>query len=533
MASTKELHIRMAQGNNQLSAFSLYQEKNYYNDKIFPEKGWTWFEKPIDFNANPLYGKINLKKEPIFPNTNQLKNITEEVKVFDFVADAFLDLQNYINKHILSQWLTKEGIIAEFKPKKGYIDVEKYLIAQSESHYFVFVSSYLKNQAKKGNQVRNFFDFMKHFINYSKISLKISPFTNTAIHTSMIISPLSTGLCIEIHDHRYDDDSEKHRFIQDPNYNFYKIAARKHGFMLDRNVPWRLVADVSSFKMREYMRLASENKVIKLKEAQLLQNLESELKAAGGFPKMPTLEQIMNMSEKEIADSTWNFDTIENKRNEVNAQLEQIKEEVKNMFADHWEIQQLVNAVDPEVDSSGNYICEGKKCSSRITKFDSFFDNYYYLVIDSFGPLQSRFYQYYKSYIIQNPTLTIQEGNCFKEIDREDILLENYNLKYGKEYWFKVYIELRMAEANMPLSIKERNKHLKRMIEISKLHKRVVSQSDSEYLHRKKLDFLQSIRYIDSLIMNKFNDAAGVYHSLEVQKAIAFFVSNYLSVGNI
>ena len=42
-------------------------------------------------------------------------------------------------------------------------------------------------------------------------------------------------------------------WIDDPNFTFYANAARMHGFMVDKNAPWRLVADIFSSSMQRYM----------------------------------------------------------------------------------------------------------------------------------------------------------------------------------------------------------------------------------------------------------------------------------------
>ena len=59
MASIDDLKLEIAAGNNSLGAFSLYNEKIYYYNEVFPTSALNWFEKPIDFTHNPLYGMIN------------------------------------------------------------------------------------------------------------------------------------------------------------------------------------------------------------------------------------------------------------------------------------------------------------------------------------------------------------------------------------------------------------------------------------------------------------------------------------------
>ena len=232
---------------------------------------------------------------------------------------------------------------------------------------------------------------------------------------------------------------------------------------------------------------------------------------------MPSVQQIMNMSDEEIADSTWEFETIENFRVNAKNKMDGVKETVKTLLSDIVEVQKFANAIDPE--ESG---------LSRILKFPTYFEMYYRKPLElEFANLKSRFYQYYKSFILQYPTLVVQEKGCFKEVDREDLPLQGYQSRYRNAFWFKIYIELRMAEAGIQLNVKERNKHLKRMIEISKLHE---SLGDGLDLAQKKLDFLNAIDYIESQTMNKFVAEAKIYNSLEIQmriNAVALWLQKY------
>ncbi|MDP6465916.1 MAG: hypothetical protein QGH65_18690, partial [SAR324 cluster bacterium] len=79
------------------------------------------------------------------------------------------------------------------------------------------------SQGTVKNSIKNCSDFIKYFTQYLKMAVRTNPFTKTATGNHRLASPLSTGLCIEIHDKPYDNDKEKHIFMKDPNFNFYKI----------------------------------------------------------------------------------------------------------------------------------------------------------------------------------------------------------------------------------------------------------------------------------------------------------------------
>jgi hypothetical protein len=48
----------------------------------------------------------------------------------------------------------------------------------------------------------------------------------------------------------YDDDEAKVNFIHDKNFKFYSKQASLFGFNIDKNIPWRLTANLSSGEMQ-------------------------------------------------------------------------------------------------------------------------------------------------------------------------------------------------------------------------------------------------------------------------------------------
>ena len=59
-----------------------------------------------------------------------------------------------------------------------------------------------------------------------------------------------TGLAIEIADvNAANDNAKMELFANSINWEFYLTAARSFGFMVDLDVPWRLVADIGSSVM--------------------------------------------------------------------------------------------------------------------------------------------------------------------------------------------------------------------------------------------------------------------------------------------
>jgi len=86
-------------------------------------------------------------------------------------------------------------------------------------------------------------------------SLKIYPITLSGFVKSRFCPISVSGLAIEIANAEYFNDNNKiEQFIKSPNWLFYLNACRSYGFMIDKLVPWRLVADIGSPECLEYSR---------------------------------------------------------------------------------------------------------------------------------------------------------------------------------------------------------------------------------------------------------------------------------------
>ena len=67
------------------------------------------------------------------------------------------------------------------------------------------------------------------------------------------INTNSSGLSIEISNLDYNNDKGKiSEFINSKNWDYYLNACKSYGFMIDLEIPWRLVADIGSSTMIEY-----------------------------------------------------------------------------------------------------------------------------------------------------------------------------------------------------------------------------------------------------------------------------------------
>jgi len=263
------------------SLFEEYDERKKYQNY----SGFQSF-KTIDTLFEKInYGIFNKNFEPIFPivesqqaNLENFPEYASSVYVLPFVARAFKDMRKeYID------YIDNGGNLAELAARIGFVDTEQKLGSIS-------YPKHIGNIVPKSGYV----DFERQYQNYTgfhlrkvaaaigrpafgqkdtttyrgvaeaflkamqsgygdRITARSYPITRSGYSTSANRSILTTGLCIELASLNRSIDEPKGEMITSTEFRCFADFANAYGFFIDKNVPWRLIADLDSPKMREYM----------------------------------------------------------------------------------------------------------------------------------------------------------------------------------------------------------------------------------------------------------------------------------------
>ena len=232
----------------------------HYHRRKYVGLAYPFFDpdKSIDLWYGPayLYGKVDEKNKLIILKDDRVKNFSEASNIFavDFVVDAYEDFRDFINAAAQQRKIDyNNSWLKAMVPSRGYIDPVESQGDFLEIFDEIFSKKYF-NSNNKFKEVRNIFDYIEVFFEFFKKVASKTPITISSQLISKISSPLSSGLMIDLAPVRHDNDRAKYEiFVQDSNFSFYQNAARKFGFRLDYNAPWRLVAHLASVEMRSYM----------------------------------------------------------------------------------------------------------------------------------------------------------------------------------------------------------------------------------------------------------------------------------------
>ena len=244
------------EGDNSSSAYAAFVNRKYYRDFSYPPSFTT--PKPINFWYDKyFYGRLDYNGNSIVLDENYLKKIPsaeEEVYAMNFVADAFEDLYTYYSFASNTGEIFLENTnLLTLQPSEGWSSVSDSYFTYIESIYNIFAGSFM-SKSSRDQKVIKFEDFLPLFEQFVDNMTPAFPFTKTAFIASKFCDPASSGLIIKIDSSAYGSDRINFQdFIDDPNFIFFTRAAQKFGFKVDKNAPFRLVADLGSKEMGEYM----------------------------------------------------------------------------------------------------------------------------------------------------------------------------------------------------------------------------------------------------------------------------------------
>jgi len=233
------------------------------------------YKNLIDFNFGEklLYGRVTRNFVPMYLNSQflKLKNLNAvadpqtTLSAANFVVDMFSDLSRQFDKSLaLGKISADDPFLSNLKAYKAYEDPRQLYNSYLEN-YLQAITKQFKSQKLK---FKDFHEFMTHFENLISVVLPEFPFTFAAYIKSKYCPVNTSGLAIEIADIDYFSDQEKiDKFINSPNWKFYLNACRSYGFMVDKNIPWRIVADIAGPETLKYAKnygFADTNIIIKL-----------------------------------------------------------------------------------------------------------------------------------------------------------------------------------------------------------------------------------------------------------------------------
>lgn len=234
----------------------LFEKKLIYN---LNAKSKTYQKHLVNFNfaEKVLYGRVDRLYYPIITHGEILplkdiktKDGQDRKMALNFVVDAFEAMVRNMQKKLLANEISKteeflSGIVAYnayIHPRKAYSD-----------YLNLFFKAF--EQIVKDNKIRfkDFGEFIKLIMPYIKQGANKKPFTLSGFMKSRYCPIECSGLVINVSNLDFVDDSMKvEKMYNSKNWDYFVNLCAAYGFMIDRNNPSRIVADIAAAEMLKF-----------------------------------------------------------------------------------------------------------------------------------------------------------------------------------------------------------------------------------------------------------------------------------------
>ena len=234
-------------GSNGLSSYAAYYQRLLYREEIYPDVNYP----PLDIWYDKVYyGRIDKEQNTILPNSKNLKQLRPGVFALDHVVDQFIAFQEKMKFSLNSGICLLDGnsLLTGPVAKKAYKNPIPSYNAYLNSIFSTFTSRFQRDT----NQITNFDTFANLMIDFLMETSHFVPITLTNYLLGDLGSVFNTGIAIALDVADPGDDNYKYEnWLSDPNFDFYVTAAKKYGFIIEKNIPWLMVADLFSNQTKE------------------------------------------------------------------------------------------------------------------------------------------------------------------------------------------------------------------------------------------------------------------------------------------
>jgi hypothetical protein len=242
-----ETDLQNPQGKNGHGSLGGFYYRSLYKEAIYP----TVFPPPMDtWHDKFMYGRIDENQNTVFPASQNLIAIPSSpggnTLALNVVVVAFEKFVAHMQKAVFMSAVSPQGnsALLDVKAKRAYESPGIKYSYYTQDLFNNFVNNL---SGKEKFQIKDFSSFLKVYGRYLRNVAAFTPVTRSNYYLTTHTSLFSTGVSIAIANGDASNDSKKYQdFIVDPNFEFFRQCAKKFGFVVNKNAPWILTADLFS-----------------------------------------------------------------------------------------------------------------------------------------------------------------------------------------------------------------------------------------------------------------------------------------------
>ena len=218
-------------------------KKEFLNRKIYKEKALSNFAPFVldTWYQFPNYGSLNREYEPVTVISRESVSLFGDYalptqRALPFVVKAYNAFRETMLTRSLDPNFNIPSYFGTLLPTKAHEDFDQL--------YRTYIEN-LKLSMQKVLERQT----TRHAMNYILENINTFPITQSGFLLSRHCPISTTGIAIELSELSYYTDSVKGDIINTPTFTCFLKDAKEHGFYVDKNNPWRLIANLDS----EYM----------------------------------------------------------------------------------------------------------------------------------------------------------------------------------------------------------------------------------------------------------------------------------------
>ncbi len=217
-----------------------FSERRKFLD-FFRSKGYPLLDTLYD---KRLYGFVNHLGEVVMPTPTPKRFGTDSGSVtgINYVVDLF---NKFRKMYVNTPALKFPTAVAQLKPRKSF---QKFETSYNE-YEILLVNKLLPILIERipdpSPSLARFLDVLEASI--FDPEMQGYPITRSGFALSNRSTAYHTGLYVDVLSGQDTNlDQQKANILADPDFECYVSMAHEHGFLVDANAPWRLVADLDS-----------------------------------------------------------------------------------------------------------------------------------------------------------------------------------------------------------------------------------------------------------------------------------------------
>ena len=205
----------------------------------------------------PNYGLLNANFEPVVLNTDEndsgllplTPGSSTDIKAASFVAQAFSEFRTFYLQKIEENRLSMPPFLENLVPKSAYTSFDR----EYNNYLSSVISEFASLVANRVDPEQPQSRFKEALLSIIKKNIGKYPVSRSGYVLSDKCPISVSGLAIELANLPYEEDTSKGRMYDSKEFQCYGEVASLYGFYVDKNAPWRLIANLESPIMKTYI----------------------------------------------------------------------------------------------------------------------------------------------------------------------------------------------------------------------------------------------------------------------------------------